>query len=687
MTEPRTGPGALDTELVPIGRLTEHPENYNQGDDEKMAELLSRFGQWRPAVVQQSTGRVLIGNTMLRAARDRLGWNHLNVHWRDADDDEARRILVSDNHSRDLADTDERALLALLESFDGDLSGTAYADDDLADLRHLIAADDQAVLDSLHPRGSDQPPAAEDSDDTDAALDDAVPPLPAEPITRPGDMWHLGPHRLLCGDATSRHDVSRLLAEEACDAIVTDPPYNLSFMGKAWDKHDTPLAFQQWCETWTAEALRVLRPGGHLLAFGGTRTWHRLAVAVEDAGFEMRDSIAWLYGSGFPKSLDVSKAVDKLDAAEERRARALEFTAFIRESGLTAQRIDALTGTNMGGHYTTAASQPAVATADLFDKLRPYLPEVPERIEELVRQRTVESQNYAARPVTGIHEQPAAGQVWRDNNGFSADLTAGKERRDIAHTTEAARFQGWGTALKPAFEPIVVARKPLVGTVAANVLAHGTGALNIDGTRVSPGTPVGGGGNGTANVGGIMGPKTGERPRVEPHTAGRWPTNVVLDDHAAAELDEQSGTTRSSSRVGRRTGKEAGTLGAFAGQSEVAMGHDDDGGASRFFPTFRYQAKAPTLERPVVTDDAGNKTAHPTVKPLALMRWLLRLVTPVGGVVLEPFAGSGTTLIAAHLEHRTCRALELDPAYCDVIVQRWNQLDGTDPAVRTEGTP
>src|SRR5699024_10407439 len=149
---------------------------------------------------------------------------------------------------------------------------------------------------------------------------------------------------------------------ESIDAIVTDPPYGLGFMGKKWDGLPPSLEWAEAC-------YRVLKPGGHIAAFGGTRTWHRLAVAIEDAGFEMRDSLAWLYGSGFPKSHDVGKAIDKLDASDERRARALEFTAFIRESGLTARRIDEITGTNMGGHFTTAASQPAIATADLFDML------------------------------------------------------------------------------------------------------------------------------------------------------------------------------------------------------------------------------------------------------------------------------------------------------------------------------
>src|SRR5690625_1741705 len=266
----------------------------------------------------------------------------------------------------------------------------------------------------------------------------------------------------------------RNLPDSSVDAIVTDPPYGLGFMGAKWDA--LPPG-----KDWAEECLRVLKPGGHLLAFGGTRTWHRLAVAIEDAGFEIRDSVMWLYGSGFPKSHDVSKAIDKLDASDERQARALEFTAYIRESGLTARRIDELTGTNMGGHFTTAAAQPRVATGNLFDLLRPHLGAVPERIEELVRQRTVESENYKRREVVGQRTTGVGtgrGAVAYISDSDDRDLTA-------AHTPEAQQWDGWGTALKPAFEPIVLARKPLAEkTVARNVLAHGTGAINVDACRI-----------------------------------------------------------------------------------------------------------------------------------------------------------------------------------------------------------
>lgn len=496
-------------------------------------------------------------------------------------------------------------------------------------------------------------------------------------------------------------DVLRSLPDASVDSVVTDPPYGLEFMGKDWDapwkqgadvhaeartrrademvdeskrrfiassvnKYAAGLPFQRWCEAWATECLRVLKPGGHLLAFGGTRTWHRLACAVEDAGFEVRDSIAWMYGSGFPKSLDVSKAIDKMDATHERRARALRFTAWMRSTGITARQVDEATGTNMGGHYLTAESQPAVATVAHLDMLRPLLPEVPEWVEEMARQRTVESQTFASREVLG-----------RDRNwGASSDSTPNAPNGEwgiTAPATDAAReWAGWGTALKPAFEPVVVARKPLAGTVAGNVLAWGTGALNVDGCRVEgpkPDTTRGASVNASS-----MAAPLGGQGRILDDGKGRWPANVVLDDSQARLLDAESGergggvgqSTRGGGGGGDwnptdRTEKPGQTVRGDGRE----IGYGDTGGASRFFPTFRYEAKAPATERPRV-----NGTAHPTVKPLALMRWLVRLVTPPGGTVLEPFAGSGTTVEACIVEGFQCIAIEREADYLPLIRQR-----------------
>lgn len=415
-------------------------------------------------------------------------------------------------------------------------------------------------------------------------------------------------HRLIFGDCIAK---MRALPANSIDAIVTDPPYGLGFMGKAWD--DLPPSLP-----WARECLRVLKPGGHLLAFGGTRTWHRLAVAVEDAGFEMRDSIAWLYGSGFPKSLDVSKAIDKA-------------------AGATREVV----GSKLG--------QPG----------------------------------YSLTNGNGDHRTYSRGLGNTGSGEAECAITA-------PATPDAERWQGWGTALKPAFEPIVVARKPLAGTVAGNVLAHGTGALNVDGCRVGvdlarePDTgaafyarreqdyPVGDDASTRAGIVTFDGAKGHDRGFK---AAGRWPANVLLDGSQAEALDEQSGERKSAKpSITGRYGEHEDTGGnailgrGLASSTPNTPPYGDTGGASRFFPTFRYQAKAPTRERPVV-----DGVAHPTVKPLELMRWLVRLVTPPGGTVLDPFAGSGTTGEAALLEGFDALLVERTVDYLPLIVSRYER--------------
>jgi DNA modification methylase len=445
-------------------------------------------------------------------------------------------------------------------------------------------------------------------------------------------------------------DVLRTLPDNSVDSVVTDPPYGLEFMGKTWDGSDgfrrslnaadagrddafgrasrtspeyrAGSLFQEWCEAWATEALRVLKPGGHLLAFGGTRTWHRLACAVEDAGFEVRDSIAWLYGSGFPKSLDVSKAIDTAAGAEREVIGASE-----RPRG-------------------TSTPLRSAARCDLCGLTR---------------------------------------------NGTSCQCAP-----DDGPATDAAReWAGWGTALKPAFEPVVVARKPLTGTVAANVQAWGAGALNIDGCRIGylDDDPTGKRGTINGGNGGHVFAPEQDRRVVEVNPGGRWPANVVLDEDAAAVLDEQSGTLTSGNLSPNHTLRASANTSMSGPNQERSPRREfggDSGGASRFFkvaeadergaisphfprdfdPPFLYQAKAPKRERPVV-----DGVAHPTVKPLALMRWLVRLVTPPGGVVLEPFAGSGTTVEACLLEGFQCIAIEKGDEYLPLIVERIARQD------------
>jgi DNA modification methylase len=501
-------------------------------------------------------------------------------------------------------------------------------------------------------------------------------------------------------------EVMRTLPDNSVDSIVTDPPYGLEFMGKDWDSpwkdHRSKIGrggdypnggkaptlpqayiagagFQLWFTEVATEALRVLKPGGHLLAFGGTRTWHRLAVAIEDAGFEVRDSIAWMYGSGFPKSLDVSKAIDKKrdeshDA--ERRDVILTVTNWVAEArnvaGITNRQIDEHFGfAGMAGHWTSSRSQPSVPTAEQWPRLLELFgveeppQEVRDAVDEWLRIKGQLAPTWSLREVTGQYTQPTAQQAWMQNYSDHVALPP-KERRDNPATDAAKQWQGWGTALKPAHEPIVVARKPLIGTVAENVLTHGTGALNIDGCRIAgePRTTHTDGNKRTKTDGPTMREGFGVRLRATAAPAGRWPANVILDESQAAALDAQSGVT--TSNVGLRGSlssdgsHEGWKREAHAGFNGL-RGHADTGGASRFF----YVAKAGKKERPNV-----DGVAHPTVKPIALMRYLVRLVTPPGGTVLEPFAGSGTTVEACILEGFDCIAIEMTDDYLPLIAER-----------------
>lgn len=403
-------------------------------------------------------------------------------------------------------------------------------------------------------------------------------------------------------------EVLRAMADASVDSVVCDPPYELGFMGKRWDAsgiaHDVGL----W-----AEVLRVLKPGGHLLAFGGTRTYHRMACAIEDAGFELRDSLHWIYGSGFPKSLNVSKAIDKAAGAE-------------RESVGTRVYAD--------GHIQKNAKSIGYKGCDPFADTR-------------------------------IVTAPA---------------------------TDAAReWSGWGTALKPAHEPIVVARKPLDGTVAANVLAHGTGAINVDATRVryaseSDRAKLAAGVEAIKRRGGTMANSWKNSSDLsganDASTIGRWPPNILLshtpdcgdecaEGCAVAEMDGQSGF--SVSRKGKP--RSSAVSGEGFGMTKTGSEYDDGGGASRFFPVFRYQAKAPRSERLAASDG----TRHPTQKPVALMRWLVRLVTPPNGIVLDPFTGSGSTGVAARLEGFRFAGVELSPEYVEIARSRVAHAEASRP--------
>ena len=449
---------------------------------------------------------------------------------------------------------------------------------------------------------------------------------------------------------------------ESIDAIVTDPPYGLGFMGKKWDGLPPSLEWAEAC-------YRVLKPGGHIAAFGGTRTWHRLAVAIEDAGFEMRDSLAWLYGSGFPKSHDVGKAIDKAAPRADMFAEfAAHYGARRKAAGLNHRQV-CEAGRFYGEHNKGGASVNwekgyGVPTPAQWDTLAPLLGLSSEWLP-LIERVEAEREVIAERKVA---DRRGDGTVVGLGHTGSADITA-------PATPEAAQWDGWGTALKPAFEPIVLARKPLAEkTVARNVLAHGTGAINVDACRIGHGEPQKTTTRTAPRYSGAVlnGGQRGGAPdsAAGPSPSGRWPANVLLDQHAAAWVDEQSGEAsyNPAKTFGRSSGGSVYGNGAGIPSGADVFGYGDRGGASRFF----YTAKAPKSERPNV-----DGVQHPTVKPLAIMRWLIRLVTPPGGVVLDPFAGSGTTIEAALIEGFDPVGIEMEADYMPLIQHRIDRQENT----------
>ena len=364
----------------------------------------------------------------------------------------------------------------------------------------------------------------------------------------------------------------KLLDDNSIDSIVTDPPYEIGFMGKKWDS--TGIAYN--VDLWK-ECLRVLKPGGHLLAFGGTRTYHRMTCAIEDAGFEIRDCIQWLYGSGFPKSMDISKAIDKKFGAE----------------------------------------------------------------------REV------------LNRNPNSRENCNKSNTLYQSGTVGKTDYITAPATDQAKkWEGWGTCLKPANEPIVVARKPISEkTIADNVLKWGTGGINIYGCRIPTDETITNHSRSTESSkskGKYGDSRAQETHQTQGQKLGRFPANVILDEEAGKMLDEQSGISKSS--------------GSGYNFETSKLHFNDSGGASRFF----YVAKASKKER-------GEGNNHPTVKPVSLIKYLVTLVTPPDGVCFDPFMGSGTTAIACINTNRNYIGFEIDKDYYNLAQKR---IDGVKSQIR-----
>ena len=501
-------------------------------------------------------------------------------------------------------------------------------------------------------------------------------------------------------------DVMRGMPDASVDAVVTDPPYGLAFMGKEWD-HGVP-GEQFW-----AEALRVAKPGAALLAFGGTRTFHRLACAIEDSGWQVRDCLSWLYGAGFPKSLNLDRNAsfcacsalpysrgecelrglrkDLLDVPATASASegAELFSSVQRETArgrVEAARPQGTRGMDAGnngelpGEDERSAEPGMEGRGDVLqDARRIHGRSVcqgagvgeADGASGRLRHGTPTAHGADGGPSVGAAggrtpsgprpvEQPSgepgtlAGQPGAQAGG-AWPLCGGCGKPRIP--------RGLGTALKPAWEPVILARKPLSGTVAANVLRYRTGALNVEGCRIdatdsSDRTRD----NSRCSPDAFF---SGKRRilQVIPEGLGRWPANVVLDEEAARAVDEQSGESRSRAaemllpKGHAFAGAMYGGNGATNGAS--VRGFNDSGGASRFF----YTAKASRADR-----EDGN--GHPTVKPTDLMRWLCRLVTPPGGTVLDPFCGSGSTGVAANAEGFDFIGVERELEYVEIARRR-----------------
>lgn len=539
-------------------------------------------------------------------------------------------------------------------------------------------------------------------------------------------------------------EVIRQMPDNSIDAVCTDPPYALvsiakrfgnsnpadveknalarkikgqgtsphgraaaGFMGKKWDTGEAAFAVEFW-----AEVFRVLKPGGYVLAFGGTRTYHRLACAVEDAGFEIRDQVkfahesgtdgaaflaslndeqraqflklleadelgqlSWAYGSGFPKSHNVSKGMAKrrVEDVEPVRVVCRVIRAAMDRKGLKSKDLTAHfddCNPRLIDHWAArdTDSQPSLPTPDQWRVLAHILDlrgddgfaEIDREVARLNDRKGTHGERWLSAEVVG--------EITVDSPGFGAEHRFTGDRSIRALDDEAAKWEGWGTALKPAWEPIVMARKPLIGTIVENVLEHGTGAINVDGARIHADDAKAQAYTVKRTAPGATQNATGERKFAdvvyEGETKdGRWPANIVHDgsDEVVGAFPEAGGA------FAPVTGKEP-TGHGFSGNVYGAPGkqgrqgsdqRDGGGSAARFF----YSAKA----------DAGDRlgSKHPTVKPVDLMRWLVRLVTPPGGVVLDPFAGTGSTGEAAYLEGFRAVLIEREEEYQADIARRF----------------
>jgi len=562
----------IRVEYLPLSQIQTWDRNPKDHDIGAIYQSMARFGYVSPVLINEASDRLVAGHGRLETlaqikAQGASPPEGITVgddgDWlvpvirgvRFSDQAEAEAYGIADNRLVILGGWDDAKLAEVLGELatgaDLGLEGTGYDTDDLDDLLSRLGSDYEDP--DVDEAGIDTPEGADD-------LPDQV-----EALTKAGDVVQIGRHTLHCGDCI---EVMRGLPDCSVDAIVSDPPYGLGFMGSKWD-----------CavpgDDFAAEAYRVLKPGGHIIAFAATRTIHRLTVALEDAGLEIRDQICWLTWQGFPKSHDASKALDAHFGAERE-------VVGDRWPGRRPNGSGSGHGDNCFGDY-----------------------------------------------------------------GPGAPITA-------PSTPEAKQWQGWGTALKPCAEPCVLARKPLEGTVAENLLKWGVGCLNVDGCRYPYGDPA------------WPGPQDAPALQWETPRGGIWTTDATA---TAQPLASQKGRwpanvyhTPKASRGEREEGCD--DLATVTGAQAVERQADTAG------------LNSPRAGAGRTATEVHNN--HPTVKPVRLMQFLVRLVSPEGCTVLEPFAGSGTTLLACELEGVACVGIEMAPEYCDIIRARlthWTDRD------------
>ena len=528
---------------VKIDELVPWEDNPRINDEaiEKVATSIKRFGFAAPIIANQDY-TIIAGHTRLEAAKS-LNLKEVPVRFLDLDPVDAQLLALADNKLGEISQWDNLKLQDIFKKVD-------FKMDDL-----LIAGFDQESIDDIidFDIPSFDDPISNDYQDEELSNEDQL-PIDVKPITKNGDRIDIGNHKVICGDCV---EVMKTFESESIDFILTDPPYGLSFMQNQWDV-SVPK------DDWSKECFRVLKPGGHLIAFSATRTFHRLGTVVESAGFEIRDTINWLYYSGFPKSMSIDKAIDNYHGAER---------------DVVGVKHNQMSGWNMDG-----------------------------------------STNFVSRDVT------------------------------VPKTEDAKKYAGYGTALKPCFEPAILARKPLSEkSVCENILKHGTGSLNIDATRMQYGDPAWPGPNHKPDpvAGGIRKGNIGfsvNPPDYEAPEKGRWPGNIYQCPKVSRSEREEGCDDLPGMNAGQLLNRK-----------------DDSAGINN--------PRAGTGRT-----SKESKNIHPTVKPIKLMRWLCRLGMPPSkdAVLLDTFSGSGSTLVAAEKEGIKSIGIEMNPKYVDIIRARLN---------------